>query len=242
MDPQSFKSWLLSNDDPWMDFGDAVAMLHAAHPRTIFLKTLRRNSSVLDVGAGDGTLQVFKTWLSPRRDDLRMYAYAMQEGPSFAKYEAYELGCWPKEKPNFGGLKFDAIVAAHFIEHLERPLDFVKWAVERLNTGGRLYIEWPSDASGKLPNVTKMRNIGVPLSISNFYDDSTHFQIPRMRDVVATIISKGCAIDQQGVVSNPFAEDEVRAHLAQGNADDFALQAIFWSKTKWAQYIVASAP
>jgi len=226
-----------------MDIGDAVAAFHAAHPRTVFLKTLRRHASVLDVGAGDGVLHVFKKWIHPPREDLRLYAYSMKEEPGFNSYDGFEIGVWPQGKPIFNDLKFDAIFSSHFIEHIDDPLGFIVWQVSRLAQGGRIYCEWPSSHTSELPTVKEFQKRDIPLVISNFKDDHTHNkEIPNRNAIVSKLEESGLVIDQSGFITNPFIEAEGLAHFRANRIDPFLLQSIFWSHTRWAQYVIATKP
>ena len=61
-----------------------------------------------------------------------MFAFAIERGGMFDRYDGYELGSWPDVKPDFGGRQFDAVFAANFIEHIDQPIEFIRWAVNRL--------------------------------------------------------------------------------------------------------------
>lgn len=220
----------------------AIENFYLYLPRTAFLKTLRPNARVLDVGAGDGSLELFRNWLEPRRMDLKMYAYALEQGKRFDAYAGYELGNWEEGPPRFEGVQFDAIIACHFIEHVSDPLAFLDWAAGRLASGGRMYIEWPSPGSLRLPPRAELLAHGVDVIISNFRDDATHRQLPD-REVLLTALERaGWSIDQQGVVKLPFFEEELLACCDEPPADPVAKLAAFWSKTRWAQYFIASRP
>ena len=224
-----------------MDIGDALEILQSMHPRTIFFKSLRRHSTLLDVGAGDGSLCFLKGWIKPQRKDLKLYAYAMEFGANFEAFDGYELGEWPLVKPDFDGRKFDAITSCHFIEHILDPVEFVRWAADRLNSGGgRMYIEWPSENSRQQVQREVYRKAGVPIVISNYHDDSTHKLLPVMSELVEVLVQQGLVIEQQGSISNPFLEQELLSQFKSGDADEFSVQAAFWSKTRWAQYLVAA--
>jgi SAM-dependent methyltransferase len=232
--------WIRSGAEPWMDFGDAAAYMMMMHPRGLFVKTLPRHSSLLDVGAGDGSLQVLKNWPKPTRKDLRIFAYAMERGAGFENYDGYELGEWPVKTPDFDGKIFDAIFTAHFIEHIVAPLAFIDWCAGRLRVGGRLYIEWPSEDSVALPPLAKFREQNIPLIISAFHDDHTHRDLPDRKEILNALEKSEFLIDQQGVISNPFMEQEALAHFKNGTSDPYALQSAYWSKTRWSQFIVAT--
>lgn len=211
-------------------------------PRTAFLKTLKADARVLDVGAGDGSLELFRNWLEPQRPDLVMYAYSLEKGKRFDAYAGYELGDWEAGPPAFGGMAFDAIIACHFIEHVSDPHVFLDWVGSRLAPGGRVYVEWPSPDSLQMPPRTDLLARGVDVIISNFRDDATHRQLPDRGKLVAALQQAGWLIDQQGVVKLPFFEEELLAQCDVPPADPVAKLSSFWSKTRWAQYFIASKP
>ncbi|MGO9242144.1 MAG: methyltransferase domain-containing protein [Bryobacteraceae bacterium] len=237
--------WFRSGEDPWLSWEQTIELIHATHPRVMFVKSLPRRALLLDMGAGDGSLQIFREWLKPARPDLRFYAYAMDMGASFDRYDRYEIGEWPAHKPSFDGQQFDAIVACHFIEHIPDPLELIAWMASRLRSGGRVYIEWPSENSKHLPSRRAFRAAGIPIDVSNFLDDLTHKDLPPREMVVEGITRQNLIIDQSGAISNPFLEQEVLAHFKHGcdafiRELIFALQSTLWSRTKWAQYVIAS--
>jgi SAM-dependent methyltransferase len=218
---------------------ERVAQLYFAfHPRTVFLKTLASRSEVVDIGAGDGSLSVFRSWPEPSREDLRMYAYSIERGRLFDDFSGYELSDWNANQPEFDGRRFDAIVCAHFIEHIQDPTSLVKWAARKLNPGGRIYLEWPSAGSLSLPPRTELEEMGVPLIISRFDDDGTHQALPDADLVAAAMRENGLSIEARGIIRLPWIEDEMLAHHKH-SADGFYRQAAFWSYTGWCQYIVA---
>src|SRR5215470_20229984 len=99
--------------EPLLPFDQAIESLHALGPRCRFVKTLPVGAALLDVGAGDGSLQVYRHWPDPPRHDLRMFAWASVEGANFGLYDGSEVGTWPDTRPEFGGRQFDAILAAN---------------------------------------------------------------------------------------------------------------------------------
>jgi hypothetical protein len=54
--------------------------LHTASPRVRFFKSTQPDARLLDLGAGDGGMEVFRQWLSPPREDIRMYAVSLEMG------------------------------------------------------------------------------------------------------------------------------------------------------------------
>lgn len=237
---QDLLNWLKMPRAAQLSYGEVVEILHATNDRTQFLKQLPRQAVVLDAGAGDGSLERFRAWIRPNRSDLQMFAYAADCGERFTYYDGYETGFWPQQPPEFGGRKFDAILACHFIEHLSDPAGFVHWAVSRLSRGGRIYLEWPSPFSLDLPPLASFRDSGVPLVISNFGDDATHKDLPDAQAITDALAHSGAAVEAQGVIRYPWLEEELLAHWQKGAADTYALQAAFWSRTRWSQYVIAS--
>jgi SAM-dependent methyltransferase len=233
-------AWLRSPRIPSTSYEETVESLHQASERVRFLKQLPSESTVLDAGAGDGSLEVFRSWLRPIRKDLKMYAYAAQQGERFRSYDAYEIGYWPHQPPNFDGQKFDAIMACHFIEHLDDPIGFVGWAASRLSHRGRIYLEWPSETTLSLPPREYFSSAGVPLIISRFDDDKTHKTLPNRSVVCNKLAKAGLNIEVNGIIRHPWLEDELLAHWQSGKANIYALQAAFWSRTKWCQFVVAA--
>lgn len=232
------RAWFNKARQPKLD-KDRVAQLYFTFlPRTAFLKTLAPGSEVVDVGAGDGSLSVFRSWPEPNREDLRFYAYSIEKGRYFDDYIGYETSDWNVSQPEFDGKSFDAIVCAHFIEHIKDPESLVLWAARKLRKGGRIYLEWPSANSLTLPPRTELERLGVPLIISRFDDDGTHQVLPDGDVIADALRNSGFAIESRGIIRLPWLEDELLGHHKDAE-DGFYRQAAFWSYTGWSQYIIA---
>ena len=227
--------------EPLLSFDDAVRNLHAFGPRCRFIKTLPPSAAVLDVGAGDGSLQVFRHWPDPPRPDLLMFAWAGIKGASFDLYDASEVGSWPEHPPSFGGRRFDAIIAANFVEHIDDPIAFVEWSIARLAPGGRLYLEWPRPESALLPTTADLAALGLPIMTGNYFDDATHrATIPDAGAVRSAIAGAGLTLRENGIVSVSFVDQELAIHAARAR-DTVNLTLAYWSMTGWCQYLVAEA-
>lgn len=239
--PDEIRSWFNMERQPTLE-EDRVAQLYFTfHPRTAFLKTLATGAEVVDIGAGDGSLTVFRSWPEPKREDLKMYAYSIEKGRYFDDYSGYETSNWNVSQPEFEGKCFDAIVCAHFVEHIQDPESLVLWAARKLRKGGRIYLEWPSSNSLSLPSRKELEKLGVPLIISRFDDDGTHQALPDGDAIANALRSSGFAIESRGIVRLPWLEDELLGHH-KDSEDGFYRQAAFWSFTGWSQYIVAELP
>jgi hypothetical protein len=210
MQIDAIRQWAETARRTPLDDGAALEAWHLLTPRCRFIKTLPPGASVLDMGAGDGSLQVYRRWPAPPRADLTMYAFALQASSAFADYDGWEVGRWPDTRPKFGGMMFDAIVAAHFIEHVWSPAWFIRWASERLTPQGRIYIEWPSAAALTAPTANELRNAGIEVMTGNYSDDPTHEQArPETAAVHAALQDWSLRIDEAGTVRVPWLE----AHL-----------------------------
>lgn len=217
---------------------DRVAELYFTfHPRTAFFKALASGAEVVDIGAGDGSLSVFRSWPEPKREDLKIYAYSIEKGKYFDDFSGYEISDWNVSQPEFEGKCFDAVLCAHFIEHIEDPASLVVWAARKLRKGGRIYLEWPSPNSLSLPPRKELERLGVPLMISRFDDDHTHRSLPDADAIAGAMRNNGFAIESHGIVRLPWLEDEMLSY--KDAADGFYRQAAFWSYTGWCQYIMA---
>jgi len=237
MDAQQIRDWFLAPRKPLLPARRVMELYFTFHPRTSFLKNLPRDSKVVDIGAGDGSLSVFVNWPAPERSDLELHAYSIEKGASFDKFKSYELSDWNVAPPEFQGRRFDAVVCAHFIEHIADPQTFIDWAARKLNPGGRIYLEWPSPASLELPSRTELVPLGVDLMISAFHDDASHRELPDMDAISAACVASGFKIECRGIVRLPWLEDEMLAHFRK-DADGFPRQAAFWSRTGWSQYLI----
>lgn len=231
-------AWYHRARKPQISASRAQELYFLFHPRTAFLKMLPVNAKVADIGAGDGSLSVFRKWPEPAREDLHMYAYSIEKGEHFDAFEGYEISDWNIAPPEFGGARFDAIVCAHFIEHVADPSSFAQWAGRKLVDGGRVYVEWPSERSLDLPSRTDLIEAGVPLIISRYHDDGTHGSLPDREAFCAALLANGLEIEQQGIIHLPWIEEQLMATLRDAE-DGFPRQAAFWSMTRWSQFVIA---
>lgn len=241
MDIQDVVDWYRKPRKASIPASKALELYFQFHPRTAFLKTLPPSAAVVDIGAGDGSLSTFRGWPEPARHDLKLYAYSLEKGEKFDEFDGYEIGDWNVARPVFGGMLFDGIVSAHFIEHIDDAGTFIDWAADRLAAGGRAYVEWPSPASLDLPPLNKLHDAGVPLVISRFDDDCTHQYLPDRDVVAARATQAGLRVAASGTIRLPWLEDALLASFRDA-ADRFPAQAAFWSWTQWSQYLVLERP
>ncbi|HUK08241.1 MAG TPA: class I SAM-dependent methyltransferase [Stellaceae bacterium] len=217
----------------------AIEAFHVFGPRFRFIKTLPLGCSLLDVGAGDGSLMILRDWPQPARTDIEMFAWAGERRKGFDRYAASEIGWWPTEPPKFGGMQFDAILSANFIEHIEDPLAFVRWASTRLTARGRIYLEWPHPQSIHLPSTNELAAAGVTVMVGAYHDDMTHQRAPPDAEDVASVLrDSGHVIVERGFVRVPFFDRQLAIH-ARRVPDTVSMTLAYWSYTGWCQYLVS---
>lgn len=208
------------------------------HPRTAYLKMLPRDAEVADIGAGDGSLSILRKWPEPARTDLRLHAYSIEKGEHFDAFDSYEISDWNREPPEFNGRKFDAVISAHFIEHIADPLSLCDWLSRKLKPGGTAYVEWPSENALSLPAKHELDAAGVDLVISRFDDDATHHRsLPDRQAFEAAASVLDLAVITAGIVRLPWLEHQLLANF-RDDKERFPVQAAFWSWTGWSQYLV----
>ena len=239
MDIERIRAWYEAAGRSALTDGDALEAWHALSPQCRFVKALPENATVLDIGAGDGALQIYRSWPAPKRPDLTMYAFAMDRGGLFGQYDGHELGTWPAVRPNFGNQQFDAIFAANFIEHIEDPLDFIRWAATRLKRGGRIFLEWPRETSLSLPTTRDLAAVGIDVMAGNYFDDATHRpELPPAAAVQAALAASGLQIEATGIVQTPWLQDHLMA-IGKLTNDRVHRTIAYWSFSAWTQYIIA---
>jgi SAM-dependent methyltransferase len=231
--------WSDPSQEPVMTTDDATHALHSFGPRVRFIKTLPVGATMLDAGAGDGSTIIFKTWPSPARQDLKMFAWAGDRGAHFDRFDGHEVGFWPQHPPDFGGRKFDAAFSANFIEHIDDPQHFIRRAAERLTDQGRIYLEWPRLESLDLPTVPELAAVGVRVTTGRYHDDGTHrTKPPLLQDVTETLTQAGMRVTEHGIVRVPMVDQQVAIH-ARRSGDLVAMTLAYWSVTGWCQYLIA---
>ena len=237
---EDIRAWFNQPIRRTLSDGDLLESFHLQHPSKVFLKNLPIGASVLDIGAGDGSLSIFKRWPSPARPDLRLYAFSLAKGEKFDDYDGYEIGDWNLTKPMFDNMRFDAIMCVNFIEHIDDPAGLIRWVAEHLNPGGHVYFEWPTDASRFCPRLADLDAMGFGCITGNYFDDRTHRKwLPSARFVRRKARRSGLSIVSAGVVSMPLMEDELLGHF-RDTGDIVSLQFAYWLKTGWVQFLTAT--
>ena len=221
---------------------DLSELLFETSPRVRFLKTLKRGAILLELGAGDGNLEIFRRWLRPERSDIVMFAHSLEKGQNFDRYDQFEIGDFNKVKPAFANRTFDAVMSCHFVEHVDGGVPAVAaWAWERLNPGGRLYIEFPSEYSKLAPTKADYASANIDVICTNFFDDASHLNSTDLSSASDALEQAGYFSEERGYWRNPFIEDEL---ILEGlrNADPFLTTMGIWMRTMFSQYVVGVKP
>jgi len=124
--------------------------LHIAHDRMLpraqrcmnLLKShLAPEMDVLEVGCGDGAL------LASLRD-FGVNANGLEPDPEGARFVRNQFDlpvlCSTLEQADFGGQQFDSVVAAHVLEHVDNPVEFLIAAHRLLRPEGIVFLEVPN--------------------------------------------------------------------------------------------------
>lgn len=236
---QGLLGWLRDTAPPTSDLTTLVQYYHASLPRTLFLKSLPPAAHVLDLGAGDGALGLYKAWPEVERPDLHLHALSLTRGPHFHLYDSVELRDFETADDLFGGRQFDAIICCHFIEHMHDIGQTMAFIGRVLAPHGRIYIEWPHPVAMDMPPRSLVQHQGWDLSTLNFHDDQTHVRIWDIGDVAARLRSLGMGVETIGRVYAPWLADEMKCH-ALTTSDSTLLTLAVWLKFAWAQYLIAS--
>ncbi len=210
------------------------------HPRLRFLKALRPEAKVIDVGAGGGGLITWKEWLEPVRNDLKLYAVDMIKSDLFEHYTGYLICNLDEEVMNFEPSFFDAAVLSHVLEHIADPDRLMRELRGLLQPGGEMYVEVPTLESMDFPSRREFLNAGIPVSTVNFFDDSTHRRTFSFNELRTIAEGAGFKVVEGGRVRNRYAEDSLMIQGAAHKDEELCTYGI-WSRLGFAHYVVVEA-
>ncbi len=152
-----------------------------------FLKSIKKNALLLDVGCGNSSPAICKLL----RPDIYYVGidigdYNQHKNPNDVadKYVLTTPDMFSNTIANFQN-KFDAVISSHNLEHCDAPNPVLKAMLRALKLGGRFYLSFPCEASIAFP---KRRGL-------NFFDDDTHKNILHLNDLLEIIKSEGFTID-----------------------------------------------
>jgi ubiquinone/menaquinone biosynthesis C-methylase UbiE/Tfp pilus assembly protein PilF len=210
------------------------------HPRFTFLKNAQRNANFLDLGAGSGGLVTWKEWLSPKRDDIRMYAVDMVTGEFFKRYLDFQLCNLDSDPLKFSSGFFDAVLSSHLLEHVRDEARLLAELRRVTQRGARLYIEVPTPSSQNLPHRQVFIDAGINMSTLNFFDDATHLRTFSLEQLATLVSAAGFKPLTMGVIDSKYIEDEMLTYGVTHNDSEVTTYAM-WSKMHFAHYIISEA-
>lgn len=237
---QIFLDWANGSSPLVDDYESLDQIFNSALPRTRFFKSLPTNAEILDLGAGDGSLAIYKTWPQPERTDLSLYAVSLSQGEHFNLYESVEIKNF-EEDSVFENREFDAVVCCHFIEHMQTPDATIEFFARKTRPGGRIYLEWPHEIAKRLPVRTRVEPGGISVSTMNFHDDTTHVEAWSADKIVSLLNEHGLQVEAGGRVYLPWMAEQMR-NYARLTKDSVRMTIALWAAVGWSQFLIVSKP
>jgi len=232
----SIIDWLNAANPPNISMDGLLAYYQTVSPRNVFLKSLPKDSNLIDLGAGEGQTAVLRTWPTFPRPDIKLAAISLEDAPGFDDYAEKYIGDFETSLPNFQTKGFDGVLCCHFIEHIssyEMVLEFIR---DSLIVGGRAYIEWPHPISKSMPTCGELRDLGFNISTTNFFDDPTHIEPWEMQVIVKKAIDIDLQPEATGQIISPYVSDMMR-DVGISSKDQPTLTFAVWGHVGWAQYV-----
>ena len=214
---------------------------HTVSPRSWFFKSCADGASVLDMGAGNGALSVYKEWPPLVRPDIDLYGVSLEPIDRAATYKAVSISNFETNPRPFPLVHFDAVIAAHFIEHLADPTSFVRWVVSQLKPGGGMYLEWPHPFARRMPGREFFIDRGLPVFTTQFMDDDTHVEPWPAETILDLALASGLHVETWGRIILPRLANQLR-DIARRDQDMVAGTFAVWAAVGWAQYVVLFKP
>lgn len=189
------------------------------------------------MGAGNGSLSIYKEWPNIARPDLDLYGVSLDPIEKADKYKGVSISNFEKTPRPFPNVQFDAVLAAHFIEHLADPTSFIQWICSQLKPGGRMYFEWPHAISRRMPTRDFFISRGLPVFTTQFMDDTTHVEPWAAETIMDLALAAGLGVETWGRIVLPQIAGLMRDQARERQdivSGTFAVSAA----VGWAQYVV----
>ena len=146
-----------------------------------FLNSIPKNSFILDVGCGNNSPLMVKSFLPNCYYvgiDVDNYNNDYDVDQVADEYILSDPNDFVKSLESINS-NFDAIISSHNIEHCNDRIGVLNAMIDKLNLGGKLYLSFPSKDSINFP-----KRIGC----LNYYDDPTHKDLPPDFDLILEIL------------------------------------------------------
>lgn len=155
--------------------------------KTHFLAQLDPKSRILDVGCGNDSPALVKTYL-PNAYYVGVDVSDYEQNSSFLADE-YILIAGEKFADGVSALgeRFDAVISAHNLEHCFDRIAILEAMCRTIAPGGKLFMTFPTEKSIRFPSRE---------GTLNYYDDSTHQDIPpKFANVIDILETHGLQIE-----------------------------------------------
>ena len=204
--------------------------------KAIWRRHGRRPFALLDVGAGNHSASQFKRWFPNAHYagiDLDR-RYNNDERDFAAMNEFFEMDLTRLRFDAVPDGRYDAILMAHVIEHLENGDDVIRGLVPKLRPGGMICIEFPGERSLHLPSMK---------GTLNFHDDKTHVRLFTAREVADLLRGEGLEIVRAGMRRDPLGIVMIPVNaLRCWQTYGYISGGIFWDLFGFADYVVGVRP
>ena len=191
-----------------------------------------RDVAFLGVGCGATSPRITKRYYPQLRYhgiDLLSVGTPELLGGTLEKF--YQLNLVNDSLSSVPDCFFDIVEMSHVIEHLSNGMDVIRQVLPKVQSAGRVYIEFPSVKSLSLPS--------MPDTL-HFCDDPTHIRIYSIAEVANVLLDNNFKIIKSGV-----RRDWVRIvflpiivplrYLMRGRISG----ADFWDLTGFAEFVYA---
>jgi len=196
----------------------------------------RRPFALLDVGAGNHSASLFKRWFPNTHYagiDLDR-RYNNDERDFAAMDEFFEMDLTQLRFDAVPDGRYDVILMAHVIEHLENGDDVIRGLVPKLRPGGMICIEFPGERSLHLPSMK---------GTLNFHDDKTHVRLFTARGVADLLRGEGLEIARAGTRRDPMGIVMIPVNaLRCWQTYGYISGGIFWDLFGFADFVVGVKP
>jgi len=185
--------------------------LEGSHSRLLFLKNVRKASTILDVGCGNGELlQKMHLWGFKNLTGIDPFIECDTSYPSGIKLYKQEIY-------DHKG-KYSLVMMHHSFEHMDRPLDVLKECHRLLAPDGRLLIRIP------VSDCFAYRKYGV-----NWFqiDAPRHFFLHTTKSIAILADAAGFEIEkiEYDSLSNQFTASEEYSRRGISGSNDFKVSA-----------------
>lgn len=191
------------------------------------------NLTILDIGAGSHSASITKEWF-PKCEyhgiDISKNYYN-DEKDFLLMDKFYEMDLTKLDFAIIPDNYYDVIIMSHIIEHLYNGDKGIESVLQKLKTGGIIYIEYPSFKSTKLPSMRETLN---------FFDDPTHCRIYTLLEIYNLLMKSNLKILEGGVRRQwiniaLFPLKSVIQLLTKG----YIRAGVMWDLAGFAEYVVA---